>query len=266
MAANKPTIVIVPGAWQLRSSWEAFISIARSAGYPIEYVDPPTLGGTALPLAGLADDVKAVRDTLDVLLNEGKRVTILCHSAGGLVASNAVEGLDTASRAAGGLKGGVSQVIFVSAFMVPAGKSLLGLLGGQPLPWMKLMVSQMHSESVTKSESNLEQDDRVVGNPEMMPNVVFNDLDEDAQKKWSNEMTHSALGLFTTPSGFEPWANSIPIAYIFCTEDNALPYPVQQQLSLQGGPDLVSVQLDAGHCPFLSIPDRLLTAMESIMV
>ncbi|KAL6415961.1 hypothetical protein AUP68_00167 [Ilyonectria robusta] len=248
MAANKPTIVIVPGAWQLRSSWEAFISIARSAGYPIEYVDPPTLGGTALPLAGLADDVKAVRDTLDVLLNEGKRVTILCHSAGGLVASNAVEGLDTASRAAGGLKGGVSQVIFVSAFMVPAGKSLLGLLGGQPLPWMKLM------------------DDRVVGNPEMMPNVVFNDLDEDAQKKWSNEMTHSALGLFTTPSGFEPWANSIPIAYIFCTEDNALPYPVQQQLSLQGGPDLVSVQLDAGHCPFLSIPDRLLTAMESIMV
>lgn len=140
MTANKTTIVIVPGAWQLRSSWEGFISILKSAGYLTEYVEQPTLGGTTIPLAGLADDVKAVRDTLDVLVNEGKQVIILCHSAGGLVASNAVEGLDTASRVAGGLKGGVSQIIFMSAFMVPAGKSLLEMLGGQPLPWMKLMV------------------------------------------------------------------------------------------------------------------------------
>lgn len=106
----------------------------------------------------------------------------------------------------------------------------------------------------------------MVGNPDMLPEVAFNDLDEDAQKKWSKETTHSALGLFTAPSGFEPWANSIHIAYIFCTEDNALPYPVQQQMSLQGGPDLVSVKLDAGHCPFLSIPDRLLIEMKKIMV
>ncbi|KAF7556999.1 hypothetical protein G7Z17_g1008 [Cylindrodendrum hubeiense] len=248
MAANNSTVVIVPGAWQLRSGWEGFMSILRAAGYPTRYVDPPTLGGTNLPLAGLADDVAAVRDTLNGLLSEGKQVTILCHSAGGLVASNAVEGLDTASRLADGLKGGVCQILFMSAFMIPTGKSLIDMLGGEPLPWMKLM------------------DDRVVGNPDMLPQVAFNDLEEVAQRIWSKEMTHSAMGLFTTPSSFEPWSNSIPIAYIFCTEDNALPYPVQQQMSLQAGPDLAFVNLRASHCPFLSVPYRLFEAMETMMV
>lgn len=140
MTANKPTIVIVPGAWQLRTGWKQFISILEAAGYPTAYVDPPTLGGTTLPLAGLADDVAAARKTLVGLLDEGKYVRILCHSAGGVVASNAVEGLDTASRKAQGLEGGVTQVIYMSAFMLPAGKSLFGMLGGKPLPWMKLTV------------------------------------------------------------------------------------------------------------------------------
>ncbi|KAH7129122.1 Alpha/beta hydrolase fold-1 [Dactylonectria macrodidyma] len=249
MTAEKPTIVIAPGAWQLRTAWSRFISILEEAGYPTEYVDPPTLGGTTLPLAGLADDIAAARKTLGRLLDEGKYVRILCHSAGGVVASNAVEGLDTASRKAQGLQGGVAQIIYLTAFMLPAGKSLFDMLGGKPLPWMEMM------------------DDRVlVNNTDASAEIGLNDLDADARKIWSKEMTHSALGLFTTASNFEPWANSIPIAYIFCTEDNAITYPIQQQMALQAGPDLAFANLHAGHCPYISVPYDLLEAVETILV
>ncbi|KPM42673.1 hypothetical protein AK830_g3900 [Neonectria ditissima] len=247
MSADKTTFVIVPGAWQLPSSWEPFISVLAAAGYPAVCVRPPTLGGTTLPLAGLADDIAAVRDTLNVLLKEGKRVTVLCHSAGGVVASNAVEGLDTRTRSASGLVGGVGHVIFLTAFMIPAGKSILDMLGGQPLPWMELM------------------DDRVVGVPHMLPEIAFNDLDIDAQRKWSAEMTHSSLALFTAPSRFEPWSDSIPCAYIYCTNDNALPCAVQQQMARQMGPEPVFAVLHASHVPFLSVPDRLLEAIEEVL-
>jgi len=65
---------------------------------------------------------------------------LLCHSYGGVVGSCAVEGLDLASRQKANKKGGVIMVIYLSAFMIPKGKSLLEMLGGQPLPWMDVQV------------------------------------------------------------------------------------------------------------------------------
>lgn len=35
------------------------------------------------------------------------------------------------------------------------------------------------------------QGDRVRGNPEMLPQVGFNDLSPEEQSKWAKEMTHS---------------------------------------------------------------------------
>lgn len=88
-----------------------------------------TVGGTELPLAGLEDDVAEVRAVLTRLRDQGKQALLLCHSSGGLVGSNSVEGFD------------VAGVIYLSAFLIPKGKSLLEMLGGNPLPWMVIQVS-----------------------------------------------------------------------------------------------------------------------------
>lgn len=88
-----------------------------------------TVGGTELPLAGLEDDVAEVKAVLARLQGEGKKALLLCHSSGGLVGSNSVEGFD------------VAGVIYMSAFLIPKGKSLLEMLGGNPLPWMVIQVS-----------------------------------------------------------------------------------------------------------------------------
>lgn len=138
---SKPTIIIVPGAWQKPSAFVNIVKLLQDRGYPTLHVPLPTVGGTELPLAGLSDDVDAVRKALIPVVEEGKEVVVIGHSAGGIVMSGAVEGYDAASRKSAGKAGGVVRCIFMTAFVLPKGQSLLGMLGGQPLPWMVVEVS-----------------------------------------------------------------------------------------------------------------------------
>ncbi|ORY58149.1 Alpha/Beta hydrolase protein [Pseudomassariella vexata] len=232
---SKPTIVIIPGAWQKPIAYEGLAKDFRNVGYQSVVVPLPTVGGTDLPLAGLADDVAAVQAALKKEAEKGQKAILLCHSAGGLIGSNAVAGADN-----------VAGIIFMSAFMIPKGKAILDMLGGNPLPWMKI------------------EGDRVTGVAEMLPQVAFNDLSAEAQEKWGKEMTHTSIQLFGTPSSYEPWANGVPCAYIFLSDDNALPYPVQQQMAAQLGPEPISVTLKSSHCAYLSIPDQVVSAVQDI--
>lgn len=138
---SKPTIIIVPGAWQTPPAFEHIVKLLQEAGYPTVHVPLPTVGGTELPLAGLSDDVDAVRKALVPIVEQGKDVVVIGHSAGGISMSGAVEGFDAGSRKAAGRSGGVIRCIFMTAFVLPKGQSLLGMLGGQPLPWMVVEVS-----------------------------------------------------------------------------------------------------------------------------
>lgn len=140
--AKKPVLVIVPGSWQLPTVWDGFRTLVRDvAGVESHHVALPTVGSDATPQPGLTDDVAAVRRVLEPLLDEGRKVVLLCHSSGGVVASNAVEGYDVAARRVAGKQGGVARVVYLAAFMLPQGQSLLDMLGGEPLPWMVVEVS-----------------------------------------------------------------------------------------------------------------------------
>lgn len=48
--------------------------------------------------------------------------------------------MDAASRNDAGKAGGVIMTVYMSAFMLPRGTSVLEGLGGDPLPWMNLEV------------------------------------------------------------------------------------------------------------------------------
>jgi hypothetical protein len=101
----------------------------------------------------------------------------------------------------------------------------------------------------------------------MMPEIGFNDLPDDMQLYWSQQVTWTSAALFAAPSQFEPWNNGIPGSYIFQTIDNALPLNLQQAMAEQLGlgPDPRNATIDAGHCGFLSMPERLLGALKSVI-
>lgn len=205
---SKPSIVIIPGAWQKPAAFAGIVDLLNETGYPTVHVPLPTVGGTETPLAGLDDDVAAVRAVLAPLVEQHARdVVLIGHSSGGISMSAVAEGLDAASRTAAGKTGGVVRCVYLAAFVLPKGQSLLGMLGGQPLPWMVLEVScpcpcPLWREKKKRKEKKKEeadqrmsfvlvQGDRVTGHPDMVVEVGFNDLSPEEQSKWSKEMTHS---------------------------------------------------------------------------
>ncbi|TLS25717.1 hypothetical protein PpBr36_07943 [Pyricularia pennisetigena] len=229
------TVVIIPGAWQKRVAWDRFIRELEAAGFKAIFVSLPTVGGTELPLKSLEDDVAAVRDVLGRLAEEDQDALLVCHSAGGLVASSAVEGV-----------GNVAGVVYVTAFMVPRGSSLLDMLRGRPFDWMEVM------------------DDRVLVNPVLLPQVAFNDLDGPTQEQSCNDMTHTSIKLFSSPASYEPWSNGVRCGYVFCSQDNAVPLPLQERMASQLGPDAITAMVNSGHCPFIGVPQELVGAIVSV--
>jgi len=115
--------------------------------------------------------------------------------------------------------------------------------------------------------THFSQGDRVTGDPTMMPEIGFNDLPEDEKTYWAQQTTWTSAALFAAPSQFEPWNNGIPCSYIYQTIDNALPLNLQEQMAqqLQLGPDPRTATIEAGHCGFLSMPDRLLAALKQVI-
>lgn len=247
MSPSRPTLVIVPGAWQFTSCFAPFADLLKSKGFETEVVDMPSVGGTQLPLTGLPEDIAAVRAVVQPLVETGKEVVLLTHSAGGVSGGGSVKGLDLRVRKEAGLAGGVARVIYMAAFMVPKGSSLLQMLGGKPAPWMVV------------------EGDRVTGDPEVVPELAFSDLPPEERQKWSKEMTHTSAALFAGVNEYEPWEDGVPCAYIFTEDDGALPYALQQQMAAQLKPEEPKILIKANHCPFLSVPAELLAAVEKIV-
>jgi pimeloyl-ACP methyl ester carboxylesterase len=116
----------------VRTRLEALGFLSECPAHPSIGAEPPSLM--------LEDDVSSLRGVVTALADEGRDIIVVGHSYGGVVASCAVEGLAKPVRAANGKRGGVVSVVYLAAFALDKGQSLLGLLGGKVLPWMKVEV------------------------------------------------------------------------------------------------------------------------------
>lgn len=121
----------------------------------------------------LDTDVANLRNTLTQLIDQdGKDVVLLLHSygtfkagldhllsctyslwvLGGLVGSCASKGFGTKQRADEGKRGGITAIIFVTAFLLQVGENLLDKLGGNWPAWMELRVSCTRPSVMDKSD------------------------------------------------------------------------------------------------------------------
>jgi hypothetical protein len=103
--SEKPVIAIVQGAWHRASHYKAFAESLTSKGFTVVQPDNVTAGDPE-EIKGKThlDDVEAIRKALQPSLDQG-------------------------------LSGGISHVIFVTAFAFPVkGLSLLAAIGGTHAP------------------------------------------------------------------------------------------------------------------------------------
>ena len=137
---SQPTFVFSLGAWSTPAVFDGVRARLDVLGFPSECSKHPSAGAEP-PSKSLEDDVDNLRRVLVTVADQGKDIIVVAHSYGGVVASSAVEGLAKSARAERGNQGGVIKIVYVAAFALDKGQSLLGLLGGNYLPWMKVEVS-----------------------------------------------------------------------------------------------------------------------------
>ncbi|WEX74657.1 alpha/beta hydrolase [Sinorhizobium numidicum] len=108
--ADKPTIVLVHGAFADSSSWNGVVKILETDGYPVVAV--------ANPLRGVKNDASDVADILGAIKSP---VVLVGHSYGGSVISDAAEG-----------HANVKALVYVAAFAPDAGETAAQLAGKFP--------------------------------------------------------------------------------------------------------------------------------------
>jgi len=110
VADNKPTIVLVHGAFADSSSWNGVIKILEKDGYPVV--------AAANPLRSVKTDAQSVASVLKSIQSP---VVLVGHSYGGPVISEAAYG-----------QANVKALVYVAAFAPDVGESAAALSGKYP--------------------------------------------------------------------------------------------------------------------------------------
>jgi pimeloyl-ACP methyl ester carboxylesterase len=220
-----PTLVLVHGAWHGSWCWEPLVDALGDV--PVQTVDLPSVGKDPGALGDLYADAEAVRAALSSI---GGPTVVLGHSYGGAVITEAV----TADS-------NVAHLIYLCAFLLDRGESLLGAVGGTPPPWWDI------------------RGDRVlVQTPE---DIFYNDVSPELTARSVARISAHSLAAFDQPLTNAGW-NAVPSTYIIAEQDQAIPLFAQEAMAQRAGEVL---RMDTGHSPFLSQPEALAELLRPIL-
>ena len=134
---SKILFAIIPGAWHPSSIYAPFVFQLQSAGYNTVVIEYPSTNSSSPTTATCTQDAKDVhRQFTSFIEDEGKNLIVIGHSYGGIIAAGAAYGLSAKTRAQEGKSGGVLGLVYISAFVVQEGMSLLTFLGGKHAPYL----------------------------------------------------------------------------------------------------------------------------------
>jgi pimeloyl-ACP methyl ester carboxylesterase len=212
-----PVVILVHGAWHGPWAWAGVRTLLDAEGIRSLAVDLPSKGATG-SLGDLHDDAEVVRAAVE---GAGAPALVVAHSYGGLPAS---EGLAESANAA--------HLIYLAAFMLEPGESLLGLRGGVEPDWW------LTSE-----------DGRTVlpGDPVQ---TFYADCPPEVAARAAAAIVPQRKDAFRQELRAAAW-QTVPSTYVVCTRDNAVPPAAQERMSARAG--TVS-HIDSSHSPFLSRP------------
>ncbi|KAI1853310.1 hypothetical protein JX266_002016 [Neoarthrinium moseri] len=237
--STKPAIVFGPGAWHSPDCFQLVRDELEKRGFETVGVTYPTVGAEP-PTKGISDDAAAFRGAVEELVAQGKQVVCVVHSYGGLVGANAVKGLGFQQRAKEGKAGGIVMFVYLAAFVTPLGSSILSMLGGNWLPWMRPEGNYVYADTPAE--------------------IFYHDVPEEMQKKAVAGLPHQAIRSFTDPVDYEPW-HEIECMYFFCEGDKAIPIAVQENMAKML-PGQTHFRTTASHSPFLSQVDETVKGLE----
>lgn len=218
-------LVLVHGAWHGGWAWDPLLPCLAERGLAADVVELSSTGGDG--------DLTADAETVRAALGERGPVVAVGHSYGGMVISEACAG--TAD---------VVHLVYVCAFQLDVGESLLGAIGNTMPSWTE-------TDDATRRS-------RVV--PAAAPKVFYGDVAGELATAWTDRLTTQTLSSFEQPLSAAAWQD-IPSSYVACTADRAIPYPAQQAMSASAG---AVHTLECSHSPFASRPQELADLLASV--
>ncbi|MBA3339141.1 MAG: alpha/beta hydrolase [Geodermatophilaceae bacterium] len=216
--------MLVHGAWHGAWAWETLLPHLATAGLNGVAVSLPSSGGEG----DLAADAHAVRTALEEL--DGPAV-LVGHSYGGIVISEAA----TAES--------VRHLVYLSAYLLPTGSSLLDALGHELPYWIrvdeKAGVLRVHDAAKR----------------------FYGDVAPGPTAAALQQLTTQTLSSFRDAQTRAAWER-IASTYLVCDQDRAV--PPQSQHTMSRSATNVGT-LHSSHSPFLSQPARLAAILTGII-
>ncbi|GGP14621.1 alpha/beta hydrolase [Nonomuraea glycinis] len=221
---STPTVVLVHGAFTDASSWAGVIAELQDSGIPVIAVANP-LRGPATDAAYLAGVVAAI---------DGP-VLLVGHSYGGVVITRAAA-----------QPGNVVGLVYVTAFALEAGESVLDITGRFPdsLLGPALRPAVLRTGKGEEAVELYLKDDQ-------FPAVFGADLPERLTSVAAVAQRPIAAVAFEESSPTASW-KSLPSWYVVATADQAIHPAAQHFMARRAGAD--TVEVDASHAITLSQP------------
>lgn len=242
MSNEKPTIVLIPGAWHQPHHYSSLTSSLSALGFPIRSLKLPSVNAPDPAQATIEADAAFVREKLILPeLAAGKDVIIVAHSYGGAVAGAAAKGLGREDRGEG--KPAVLGWLFLCAILGFTGKKILSKKEDLA-PWATL-----HEET---GQCTI---------PDPATCVYTHVRDAEAVRKAAETVGTHSYTSFSSESPLQAWEDAHwerKRVYVRCEKDDGIPCGVQDMMLEASGVNWEVENLeDAGHSPFMSHVPKL---------
>jgi pimeloyl-ACP methyl ester carboxylesterase len=234
MLEQKKTFVILHGGWQSSRGWKSVAGLLNQAGYGVGLIDLPGHGSQAdIPFhkINLQTYVNYVCQQVQEFQKQGP-VILVGHSMSGMVISQVAQNMP------------VDRLIYVAAFLPVNNERLMDIARHSPIIGIsKNMIFNPKLKSISLDKTGLDR---------LFYNECSPDITEQALSRLQEQPLLPFYGrVHLTEEKF----GAVPKFYVECTKDFSLSIKLQRSMQKRWHCSVYSVE--AGHCPFYSMPEIL---------
>jgi pimeloyl-ACP methyl ester carboxylesterase len=231
--SQRPTVVLVHGAWADTSSWDGEVAALRDDGYDVRAISNP--------LQGLTTDAASVASFLHSI--EGP-IVLVGHSYGGAVITEAAAGVPN-----------VEALVYVDAAAPEVGETNGSLSGADSVlkqrPDRDLFVGVPGPAGATS----------LYLNQDVFVDAFANDLPrEEALRLWATQRA-AATAAFDTPATQAAW-HTIPSWYFISSGDRIIT-PTSERAMAERAHSQITEFPGGSHLTLISNPEAVTAVIES---
>lgn len=233
-------VVLVHGAWHGGWCWASLQAELDRRGIPSLAVDLPGHGSSVATPTGLHGHALALGTALDKLSDHtAGPIALVGHSYGGAVITQAAAG-----------RTDIGHLLYIAAFALDAGESVLGALGTFDRREVALAAAMIPTDD----------GDATVLDPATAPGALYGDCSPHAVAAALPRLCAQTMVSMTEEVDGAP-RNDIESTYVVCRRDRAV-HPDHQ--ATMADRCTHRLDLDTDHSPFLSAVDDTAGIVETV--